>query len=401
MENPQARIRASQALPTEEQLAHQAGLPLENGIESQKDEATVVETPQRSLPLQGLIETSLPPSSPGKRKSRTSSAKQTVPIPSKKQKLMKELRRQGRDNSLQSAEDEIKRFEAYAEKINQLLATQASKWRTIAQPTDQMEELARSQAPAQPSVQSAKTVDLPEANGMPPRPSPQADADTLEAQLDHMYQLLVEAAIADESPPAKHSASEDDIASTPTPGSQAPLLEPSSLAQSPSSRSTPYPLPTSPILDPVATLSPDPNRTQAEQDAIEAAEALQYLANRDRGSASVGRPRGMGSRFSESSVRQYPPRQNTLRLKRLLNLPQDPVGRVGDAVLWVVIPAVIRIGARLLIATYPALTPILTLFSLAPAVLAVYLVFFAPNANALLLYRLFLIMLGFLIGSKL
>jgi hypothetical protein len=75
--------------------------------------------------------------------------------------------------------------------------------------------------------------------------------------------------------------------------------------------------------------------------------------------------------------------------------------RLGDAVLWIVVAAVVRVGSRFLIATYPAYSFLFIALMLAPAILAVYLAVFVPKAGFVSVYRLFLIMLGLLLGGKL
>lgn len=90
-----------------------------------------------------------------------------------------------------------------------------------------------------------------------------------------------------------------------------------------------------------------------------------------------------------------------MRLRQLLQVPQTSFDRVGDAVLWIVLAVVIRVGARLLLALLPALTPIFVVLMFAPAILAVYLAMFVPRAGFVSVYRLFLMMLGLLIGGRL
>jgi hypothetical protein len=90
-----------------------------------------------------------------------------------------------------------------------------------------------------------------------------------------------------------------------------------------------------------------------------------------------------------------------MRLRGLFQVPRKPLDRLGDAFLWIVIAAVLRVGSRFLIMTYPAYTPLIMILMLAPAAGAVYLALFVPRAGFVSVYRLFLIMLGLLLGGKL
>ena len=85
----------------------------------------------------------------------------------------------------------------------------------------------------------------------------------------------------------------------------------------------------------------------------------------------------------------------------MLRPPQAPLDKLSDAVLWVVVAAVVRVGVRFLLSAGPALLPIVVLVLLAPAALAVYLTVWVPKARLLSIYRLFLVMLGLVLGGKL
>ncbi|PZV18464.1 MAG: hypothetical protein DCF22_01720 [Leptolyngbya sp.] len=90
-----------------------------------------------------------------------------------------------------------------------------------------------------------------------------------------------------------------------------------------------------------------------------------------------------------------------LRDGRSLELPRQPINRIGDAALWIATAAIVRVASRYVIAAFPLLSPIFLMLTLAPAISAVYLVFCAPKAGWLPYYRLFLMMIGFLVGGKL
>jgi len=151
---------------------------------------------------------------------------------------------------------------------------------------------------------------------------------------------------------------------------------------------------------------------RAQHEATETAQALRYLASRDLGREQVdpsiagtsqtggrrSRDRGRPPRTVQGSL---PTRRYGLQLRRFLHMPQKPFDKVGDAVLWIVLAAAIRVGARFLLAMVPALTPVFVLLMFAPAALAVYLAMFVPRAGFVSIYRLFLIMLGLLLGGRL
>lgn len=151
---------------------------------------------------------------------------------------------------------------------------------------------------------------------------------------------------------------------------------------------------------------------KAQQQATETAQALRYLASRDVSRepidpsiAAFSQPesrRTMArSRTSQSVPGLLPIRRYGVQLRQFLQMPQKSFDKVGDAVLWIVLAAAVRVGARFLLAMFPALAPIFVLLMFAPAALAVYLAMFVPRAGFVSVYRLFLIMLGLLLGGRL
>ncbi|HEY9883741.1 MAG TPA: hypothetical protein V6C98_09065, partial [Thermosynechococcaceae cyanobacterium] len=59
-----------------------------------------------------------------------------------------------------------------------------------------------------------------------------------------------------------------------------------------------------------------------------------------------------------------------------------------------------RVGAQFLLVQVPALAPMLLVLMFAPAVGAVYLAMCVPKVGFVPIYRLFLIMLGLLLGGR-
>jgi hypothetical protein len=82
-------------------------------------------------------------------------------------------------------------------------------------------------------------------------------------------------------------------------------------------------------------------------------------------------------------------------------MPQKPLDRLGDAALWIAIAAVVRVSTRWLLTAHPVLTPAIVLLMLAPVAIALYLSVCEPKAGFVPIYRLFLILLGLLLGGRL
>lgn len=90
-----------------------------------------------------------------------------------------------------------------------------------------------------------------------------------------------------------------------------------------------------------------------------------------------------------------------LRDGRSLEVPQQPIDRISDAALWIAVSVVVRVASRYVLTVFPILSPLFLVLMLAPAIVAVYLVCCVPKAGWIPYYRLFLIMVGFLVGGKL
>lgn len=139
---------------------------------------------------------------------------------------------------------------------------------------------------------------------------------------------------------------------------------------------------------------------RAEQEAAANAQTLRYLANRER----MATP-GMELPFHTRERRNPVPRRNLkyymYQLQKFLQLPQDFSGLLIDTGVWVLASAAIGFGLKLLITQFPPLLIPLTLLKVVPAMLAAYLALFVPKSGAISGYRLFLVMLGFWLGSKL
>lgn len=72
-----------------------------------------------------------------------------------------------------------------------------------------------------------------------------------------------------------------------------------------------------------------------------------------------------------------------------------------DAIAWIVVAVVLRVGVRWLIVWQPSLWPIAALIVMAPALSAAYLASQFPRLSLVLGYRSLLILLGLMLGGKL
>jgi hypothetical protein len=139
---------------------------------------------------------------------------------------------------------------------------------------------------------------------------------------------------------------------------------------------------------------------RAEQEAAVNAQTLRYLANRER-MAAPGAELPLNIRERRSPVRRRNLKYYMYQLQKFLQLPQDFSGLLIDTGVWVLSSAAIGFGLKLLMTQFPVLLIPLTLLKVVPAILAAYLALFVPKAGAISGYRLFLVMLGFWLGSKL
>ncbi|UIE39558.1 hypothetical protein [Leptodesmis sichuanensis] len=149
---------------------------------------------------------------------------------------------------------------------------------------------------------------------------------------------------------------------------------------------------------------------QAKQDAWQAAQELRYLNQSGHtpygGEGFPGLeeqdrlPFQQKSTITGSAARSSGFFLRHLGWERFLDIPRRPMERISDGVLWIVAGAIVRLIARSILVVLPSLSPVVTLLMLTPAMLAVFLVFFVPRMGWVPFYRLFLITLGLLIGSK-
>lgn len=88
-------------------------------------------------------------------------------------------------------------------------------------------------------------------------------------------------------------------------------------------------------------------------------------------------------------------------LDRVLPLPIDPIARIVDAIAWVLAATGARLVLQFLLIVWPWFAYPLNALMTIPAIVAAYLAFCVPTSRSDLIYRLLLITLGLLIGSRL
>jgi len=415
MEELQARIRAIRASQTEINLASQSysAFDVAGDIEAQ-DGKKVVEMRERSPVIDEAMENGTVQKSPTKRKAQNSSKRKSQSTPTK-QKAAVPFRHL-RDGGQQPFVDELRRLEAQAERINQLLAERATR---KAQPQafdgrsdgqiqewEQAEKLPRNQsvptrsptfASRKPSSKSSQQVHQSYGGGEVSSMSEFNDEETerLKAQAERINQLLNEL----EATIRQGGTNPDPVYPGYSPIETHPERSRADLRPSFSDDSQ-YSSDVSSFLNSQAQMPLDRNMKRAVQEAGETAQALRYLSNRERIGPSSDWHEGIAKPRSKRPA-LGPIRQLGLRLRRFLQVPTKPVDRIGDAVLWIVLSAVIRLGARFLVMVYPALSPVVLVLMFVPTALAVYLAVFVPRAGFVSIYRLFLITLGLLLGGRL
>jgi len=419
MEEYQARKPSPHPYQTSDSLAYQAYSTSEDEkpLEEEREERKVVKLPAKSRDGQAAnisqdgVETSSPPRSPTKRKATGSSKGRTSSSKSKSTKPYRSAQA-----TKQPFADELQYLEQLAERINQVLEERARKKAYLeqvqaiqAQSMRGMDEIDPRFAPPYP--RSPMPPQFAHQSSPYEQPSlEEEDTESLKLQakrirhrLSQLEAMMDEEADGDEpvdfsaayrevnwGSPYRDQALHQSATSTPVPptGTNAasyppPVYPPQSYAP----RQNPF----------------DPIRQRAEFESWRATEELHLLQHQEQWT------------YPETDRRDRPPRQGNFepvlkqiraRLQRFpvgtfLEVPRRPMDWLNDAAMWVVLAAIARIASRYLVMAFPFLSPILTLMMIAPAGLAIFLALFMPKTGWISFYRLFLIMIGFLIGGKL
>lgn len=386
MEESQKRVRY-RTYQSENNLAKQPYPELEAVEPSPNSDPGVVGMPERPLPLSSITENVPTPRVPAKtklkggksRRQSQAAATPIKPIPF----------RQLRETNQQPLLDMLRRLETQAERINQILAERAT-----SQPAPDLSP--RSPNPNRsysPAFTPPGNLEISELNT---EVDDTADLQGQLAQINHLInQLLVQ--LESTMGPPTASPEPEVTHSLQPPAAPSPKVQPGV-----DRRSKPQKRSSSPAIPSFATTPGHLQAAtdyQAEQDAAKTAQALRYLAQREALASLPDSPRLPSPRKRRAGKVSL--KQLGIRLRQWLQIPQKPMDRVGDAFLWIAMATAVRVGTRFLTATLPAFSPLLTLLMLAPAALALYLVFFVPEAGTISMYRIFLIMLGLLLGGTL
>jgi hypothetical protein len=425
MENPQPKISPDRGLSIQPQypLAKHPKLSGEGAIAPQsRGDMTRLSASENWLPSEpsepDTSAITIAPQPKAKRKSQASAAKRKQPA------SVRRMWEVSREQSEQYADD-LQRLRLQAERINQLLADRARKKALLMQARESK------QLPFQASIQQIfqpeQIPGIQAQQAAPLMPSVEDAIDqSLRVQAEQINRMLadLEAAIVKQGIglPAIdpfHKIAENIIAGNSQEGHSVNQVQ-SAMQGFPSHQAGMPELPhqaQNPYQD--AALQ------KAQQEAAEIAAALRHLTGREaqpvHSAPPVNQPptTGVVSQFApavaqvsapetrpmevhppETRSSDIRPRPRKLRLKQWLSLPQTPLDRLGDAALWVVIAAVVRVGIKFLLLAFPALAPVTTLLMLAPAAIAAYLAIFVPKAGWISIYRLFLITLGLVLGGK-
>jgi hypothetical protein len=347
--------KATRKYPIQRNLAEQPDslddLADDLGDSTAADDMTVVELPGRSPQLDQISEA--PPTRRSGTKRKSSSAAKRKTQPTAVQKTPPSFR-QFQDMQQPFAE-ELRRLEAQAERINQLLIERANRRMQFEQAVEQVN---RSQEPPVKRRSPRPSPSIPST-------SPEIDeTETLRAQADRIKQRLaeLEAAMQEAAsslyqlPEAEEEPVEEDW--------QLPISDTEQAPESVTSLSEGEPM------------QPEPTADLARPEQF---------------------PEREGPRAARSSHR--PTTQRSLPWSQIFQLPKQPLDHLRNAAMWVAAAAGIRFSLRGLLISYPPLTPVVTLVMLVPAAIAVYLAIFVPRADSVSIYRLFLITLGFLLGG--
>ncbi len=370
MEASQPRVKPTRTAEPEQNLVRQAPV-------AAASEANVVELPPRPLaePPTPQRQSQAPKPQTLKPKTQSRSTSQRQPMMKIRQRWV------GHQQLLAS---EMQQLEAQAERINQRLA----------------ERFAGTPAQSSQSFQSQSAPPLEDE-----------EADRLRDQLARIHELLadLDTTIAEGNSlvvkePSESIAQAEPIAASEITQSIAPPAERDAVLVKP----------------PLAAPGP---QHPADQAAAQMAETLRQLAEKAR-STPLPAPEVQPSRREGQSPPQIllqarpqtrtqiqpqtqPSRSRRSRNRRrlrwldLLQLPRRPVDRLIDALIWLVLAALGRLGIRMLLLAFPVLSPGATGLLALPAAIGVGLLVFAPKVGYLPIYRLVLVTLGLWLGGRL
>ncbi len=297
--------------------------------------------------------------------------------------------------------DELKRLEAHAQRIHQILADRSredARHETVPMGAADVSppHLADSQAaissPKEQPVQRSRSTQPPKNQWQSPTPIEEQPIGSLKSQPSSIHQRLLElglylneaGSLSPFSEPSHHSEKgKGDLGQSLTPPAASPLPPSQSFTQVRENLSS---------------------ETWDQKPAPSA--KIENFLDRGRESPANRHPHPPRSRSRSSSLLTLLHRSlrkwgGGLRDGRSLELPRRPIDRISDAALWIATAAIVRVGSRYVLSAFPVLSPVFLILMLAPAIAALSLIVCLPKVGWLPYYRLFLIMVGLVVGGKL
>ncbi|MBF2029768.1 MAG: hypothetical protein IGS48_23935 [Oscillatoriales cyanobacterium C42_A2020_001] len=404
MEEHQARRQPPQSYPVSHNLAQQPYPIADQDEMPLEEEANVVPMPmkQRSASqspqaaLGSIAEDPLTPRSSTKRKQSGSGKSRAAANKSKPAASY----RPPQSPKHQPFADELQHLEDLADRINQILVERARKkaWMEQSQAMSFGAEVDPASIQQQMRSPKFQPDDLQTSLEQEATDDLKQQAKRIRQRLSQL-ELMMDEADTPPAPPHRQTGYRDR--SYPQPSEQS--------YPQPSAYSYPQPHPHHP--NPF-----DPVRQRYDYEAWRANEELRQLVSQEQsyGQSESSRDRPRQQTYERQSYQrqsyEQPPFEPVVRrslshlrrlpLWRFFELPEEPMERLKDAVVWVGIAAIARLASHHLLSSLPFLSPVFTLMMIAPAALAIFLALFVPKTGWVPFYRLFLVMLGLFIGGK-
>lgn len=398
MEEQKPRIQSPQ--PFHPPLAWQPYSENENEPVSLEDDKVVPMRIQNTIP-----EDQLRPHTPSKRKPRSATQGKTraASIGSKKP-----FKTAWQTQSMQQQYiDELQRLEDHAKRLNQIIAEQSNKNAIRETLPVEIADASLPSSADPPTISKTATpterqIAQRSLSTQPPKnqwqsstPIEEQPIETLKYQPSSIHQRLLELGLY------------LNEAGSLSPFSESPNhLEKGSHALGQSLTPPPAaPLPSSHSFTQAWESSPSDPWDQEPAPSAEIENFLDYWSREISANRHLPRDRSRSRSRSSSlltSLHRYLRKWGGgLRNGRSLELPRKPIDRISDAALWIATAAIVRVGSRYVLSAFPVLSPVFLILMLAPAIAALYLILCVPKVGWLSYYRLFLIMVGLLVGGKL
>jgi hypothetical protein len=412
MEEYQARKQPSRSYQISHNLAHQPyDLPNEDLPLEEDGKVVQMPTPSRhgsDIPLssEAIADEPSPQRSPTKRKTTGKSRSTTSKAKSSKAYAS------SRTAKAQPFADELQHLEDLAERINHILEERARK-KAYQEQIQAIQSQARwgvpeidpRYAPPAPRSPIPPSSGYPEGvYGQPPLET--EDTESLKQQARRIRQRLsqLEARMNEEDndDPVDFSAGYAPTQNEPVYRDRA-VYSPESQPPTPN-YTPPYTSSPDPHHSAQARPNPfDPIRQRAEYEHWRAAEELRLFQQQEQWTYPETDQRRSGARPAslKSVIQPFLAQFRRIPTGTFLEMPRRPMDWLNDAAMWMVLAAIARIASRYVVMAFPFLSPLLTVMMFVPAGLAIFLVFCMPKTGWVPIYRLFLIMVGLIIGGKL